>query len=91
MAGAQQGLGDLVGAREHHQRALAIDEKTYGPDHPDVARDVNTLGVVLRASGDPQGARVQYQRALRILQEFLGDDHPNTVLVRNNMRSLDAS
>ena len=88
---ALQGLGDLVGAREHHQRALAIDEKTYGPDHPDVARDVNNLGVVLRASGDPQGARVQYQRALRILQEFLGDDHPNAVLVRNNMRSLDAS
>ena len=25
------------------RRALAIDEKAYGPDHPDVAIDLNNL------------------------------------------------
>jgi len=26
------------------RRALAIDEKSYGPEHPSVARDLNNLG-----------------------------------------------
>ena len=36
------------------QRALAIDEAVYGPDHPNVAIDVNNLGFVLRALGEPR-------------------------------------
>ena len=29
------------------RRALAIDEKSFGPDHPNVARDLNNLAVLL--------------------------------------------
>ncbi len=36
--------GNLAGARVAFQRALAIDEAAYGPDHPAVATDVNNLG-----------------------------------------------
>ncbi len=32
------------------KRALAIDEKSYGPDHPDVARDLNNLAQLLQAT-----------------------------------------
>ena len=35
--------GELAGARAHYQRALRIDEAAYGPDHPEVATDVNNL------------------------------------------------
>ena len=39
-----QNLADYESAREILERALKIDEQVYGPDHPDVARDVNSLG-----------------------------------------------
>ena len=82
LGGVLRALGDLEGARARFERALAIDEAAYGPDHTQVAIYVSNLGSVLRDMGDLEGA-------LRIFQEFLGDDHPNTVLVRNNLPSLD--
>jgi Tetratricopeptide repeat len=42
-------LGDLSGARDHHQRALAISEAVLGPEHPDVAGIRNNLSFVLQA------------------------------------------
>ena len=33
-----------------YRRALAIDEKSCGPDHPEVARDLNNLAVLLGAT-----------------------------------------
>jgi hypothetical protein len=67
---------------------LVIDEAVYGPNHPNVASDVNHIGEVLRGQGDLVGARACFERALEILREFLGEDHPNTVKVRNNLGSL---
>ena len=32
-----QAKGDLDGALKYSQRALSIDERVYGPEHPDVA------------------------------------------------------
>ncbi|MFL5337721.1 MAG: tetratricopeptide repeat protein [Geminicoccaceae bacterium] len=48
---------DLAGARAAFERALAIDERVHGPDHPNVAITVNNLRLVLRAglSGRSQG------------------------------------
>jgi tetratricopeptide (TPR) repeat protein len=69
-------------------RALKIDEKTYGPDHPEVATDVNNLGSVLKDLGDLQGAKEHFGRALAIFQKSLGEDHPSTAKVRNNLELL---
>ncbi len=83
-----QDLGDLAGARAALERALAIDEAAFGPHHPNVATDVNNLGMVLQDLGDLAGARAALERALQIRREFLGEDHPRTVMVRNKLRSL---
>ena len=37
-------LGDLAGARRELERAVAIDEAVYGPDHPGVATDRSNFG-----------------------------------------------
>ncbi len=42
----------LAAARQQLERALGIKEAAYGPDHPDVARAVTNLGLVLRDLGD---------------------------------------
>jgi tetratricopeptide (TPR) repeat protein len=81
-------LGDLTGVRASFKRALAIDKAAYGPNHPDVARDVNNLGLVLQDLGDLAGARAAYERALRILEKSLPPDHPNIRTVRGNLEGL---
>ncbi len=79
----------MAGAQAYYQRALAIDESTYGLNHPEVARDVNNLGTVLKVLGDLAGARACYERALAIHRAFLGEFHPKTVLVAENLATLE--
>ena len=39
--------GKLEEALQLYDRALAIDEKVLGPDHPDVAGDLNNKALLL--------------------------------------------
>ena len=81
-------LGNLQEAKAAYERALRIDEAVFGPDHPNVARDVNNLGLVLQALGDLQGAKAAFERALGILEKFLPPDHPHIRIVRGNLAHL---
>ena len=80
-------VAEYAGARAAFERALAIDEKVYGPEHPSVATDVNNLGGVLRALGDLAGARAAFERALAILEARLPANHPSIRTVRANLAS----
>ena len=82
-----QDIADLAGAREAYERALAIDEEAYGPEHPN-ATHVNNLGLVLRALGDLAGARAAYERALAIDEQAYGPEHPNVAIRVNNLGSV---
>jgi hypothetical protein len=53
-------------AKALEERALAIDEAAYGPDHPEVARDLNNLVLILQDLGQPKAARPLQARALAI-------------------------
>ena len=68
--------------------ALAINEKAYGPSHPDVAADLNNLAALLHAQGDLAGARPLYKRALAIRERALGPQHPTTKKVAANLAAL---
>jgi tetratricopeptide (TPR) repeat protein len=78
-------LADYQGARTAIERALKIGEQVYGPDHPEVARDVNNLGMVLQAQGDLQEARKCFERALKIDEQVFGLDHPRIARDVNNL------
>jgi tetratricopeptide (TPR) repeat protein len=58
-----------------HQRALRIDEAALGPDHPDVATNLNYVGLALFSLGRVSEALPFQQRALRIDEAALGPDH----------------
>lgn len=75
-------------AKADHQRALKIDEKACGPDHPIVAIDLNNLGSVLQDLRDLEGAHANYQRALKIDEEAYGPDHPRVAVDVNNLGSV---
>ncbi len=70
--------GDFQGARERYNIALKIDENIYGPNHPNVAVDINNFGLVLMDQHDYEEAKKYFERALRIGRKAssLGPKHP---------------
>jgi tetratricopeptide (TPR) repeat protein len=77
--------GDLDGALQYTQRALTIDEKVYGPDHPNVATSASNIGLILKDKGDLDGALLYTQRALKIDEKVYGPDHPTVAIFANNI------
>ena len=70
------------------RRALAIDERSYGPDHPDVARDLNNLALLLQATNRLGEAEPLMRRALAIGEQSYGPDHPEVAIHLNNLATL---
>jgi tetratricopeptide (TPR) repeat protein len=75
-------------ARALYERALAINEKMLGPEHPRTATSLNSLAGLLRDQGDLAGARPLYERALAINENVLGPEHPRTATSLGNLASL---
>ena len=57
------------------ERVVAIQEKTLGPKHVDLAFTLNNLGDALMSSGDYAAALERYRRAVEILQAT-SPNHP---------------
>ena len=78
----------MAGARKSYERALRIDEASFGPDHPNVANSVNNLGSVLHDLGDLATARQCFERGLRIAEATLGPDHLSVATLVNNLGNV---
>ena len=70
------------------KRALAIDEKSYGPEHPNVARDLNNLAQLLQATNRLGEAEPLMKRALAIDEKSYGPEHPNVAIALNNLAPI---
>jgi tetratricopeptide (TPR) repeat protein len=70
------------------KRALAIGEKVYGPDHPEVATRANNIGQILKGQGDLAGALEYTRRALAIDEKVYGPDHPTVATWANNIGQI---
>jgi len=74
-----------------YRRALAIDEKNFGPDDPDVAIDLNNLARLLSHMNRLVEAEPLSQRHLRIFAELgrrTGHEHPLFRKATNNYVEL---
>src|SRR5262249_601542 len=87
--------GEYFGGRAAYSQAaplfrdaLAIREKTLGPEHPDTATSLNKLASPLQAQGDFAGPRPLCDRALVSRQKALGPDHPAMATSLNNLAVL---
>ena len=80
--------GQLGEAEQVLKRALAITEKVYGPDHPEVAIRANNIGLILKHQGDLAGALQYTQRALAIDEKVYGPDHPTVAIFANNIGQI---
>jgi len=71
-----------------YRRALAIAQKTLGPNHPNTATSLDNLAGLLESEGDDAGAEPLYRRALTIAEKALGPDDPTTREIRDNLAAL---
>jgi tetratricopeptide (TPR) repeat protein/DNA-binding MarR family transcriptional regulator len=70
------------------KRALAIDEASYGDDHPNVAISLNNLAQLLQDTNRMAEAEPLMKRALAIDEASYGDDHPKLAIRLNNLAGL---
>ena len=77
LAALLQATNRLAEAEPLMRRALAIDEESFGPGHPKVARDLNNLAQLLQATNRLAEAEPLMRRALAIDEESFGPDHPD--------------
>lgn len=71
-----------------YQRALAIQEKSMGSDHPDIATALSNLAALYDNQGKYFEAEPLYQRALVIREKSLGSGHPNTTATLGSLAAL---
>jgi tetratricopeptide (TPR) repeat protein len=83
-------MGDYRTARMLNARALAIQEKVLGPDHPDVAHTLNTCANLFQAEGDLAKTREIHERALAIRKKNLRYDHPRIAESYYNLACVSA-
>ena len=67
------------------RRALAIDGDALGPDHPNLATDLTSLGLLYDTQGKYTEAEPLDQRALAIYEKALGPEHPHTATALSNL------
>jgi tetratricopeptide (TPR) repeat protein len=70
------------------RRALAIDEQSYGPDHPAVATRLNNLAGLLYDTNRLAEAEPMFRRALAIDEKSYGAGHPEVATDLNNLALL---
>ncbi len=71
-------------AKQTYERALAIDRKVLGDDHPRVASHLHNLAVVAQNMGDLRRAESLYRDAISREERVLGSQHPETAAAIGN-------
>jgi tetratricopeptide (TPR) repeat protein len=69
-------------------RVLAIDEKSYGPEHPTVAVRLNNLAALFLATNRLKEAEPLMHRVLEIDEKHYGPDRPEVAVDLNNLAQL---
>jgi tetratricopeptide (TPR) repeat protein len=71
-----------------YRRALAIGERSLGPDHTTVATHLSNLALLLKDTNRPAEAEPLFRRALAIDERSYGPDHPEVATDVNNLAVL---
>ncbi len=71
-----------------YRRALAMDEASYGADHPQVATDLNNLALLLNTTNRLAEAEPMFRRALAINEARYGANHHYVAPHLNSLAGL---
>ena len=70
------------------RRVLAIDETSYGPQHSEIATDINNLANLLHDMKRLKEAEPLMHRVVEIYEQAMGKDHPLVAIALNNLARL---
>ena len=85
LAAVLQDLSQLPEAELFFRRALAVDQKSLGPEHPKVGTDLSNLSQFLQATNRFAEAEPHSRQALAIDETTLGSQHPDVARDLNNL------
>jgi len=71
-------------AKQTYERALEVDRRVLGDDHPRVAMRLNNLAVVAQNISDLKLAEALFRDAIRRDERAYGDKHPETGAALSN-------
>jgi len=80
--------GDYAKALEWYLKALDINEKILGNEHPDTATTYNNIASVYNDLGAYKEALEWYKKALDIDEKVLGKEHPYTATTYSNIAKV---
>ena len=72
-------------ALQYLQQSLAIRQKFYGEDHPDVARTYCSMGWAYRAKGEYEKELACYNKSLAIGLKVFSENHPDVATFYNSI------
>ncbi len=81
-------LGQFTNAEAMFAKALVLRKGLFGGEHPEVARAMNKLAVVLREEGRLPEAEAQDRQALAMRKKLLGPEHPDVAGTLNNLATV---
>ncbi len=76
-------------ALEYYERALASCERLFGPDHPDMAKYTNNVGLQHFEMGELGLADEFLRRAIELDERKLGEDHPALAYALSNLAQVE--
>src|SRR5688572_13133933 len=80
--------GDYASAEDLLREAAALQERTLGPTHPDLANTLNNLGIVCEMTDNPIDAEHYFRRAHAIATATLEPNHPFVATSRKNLHDF---
>ena len=84
------GVGASTEIEAMFRRALQIQDRALGRDHPSTALTLNNYGGMLALRGDYAQAEQMQRAALGTMEKVFGEDHPDTAAVLTSLSlSLD--
>ncbi|WP_247116052.1 tetratricopeptide repeat protein [Marinobacter sp. S6332] len=88
--GLLQKLSGNVGpAYNLFQKAVKVNERALGPEHPNTAATIANLAILLDGMGDPfDSAEQLFRRAVEINERAFGPEHSSTISSINNLVSF---
>jgi tetratricopeptide (TPR) repeat protein len=88
LGSALKDAGHYEEAERLEQRAVSVDERLYGKDHPALASALNELAIVYRIENKLVQAKQLYERSMAIFAATFGEGSPDVAASLQNLGSL---